>query len=1011
MTPKKKNTAKQKIDEPKKTSEEGPGPSSVPQDFPIVGVGASAGGLAAFEAFFSGMPADVEMGMAFVLVQHLAPDHKSLLAELIQRYTRMQVFEVEDGMEVRPDCAYIIPPNRDMALINGTLQLMEPENPRGHRLPIDFFFRSLAQDQHELAICIVLSGTGSDGTLGVRTVKEEGGMVMVQDPGSTEHDGMPRNAIATGLVDYVLSPSDMPEQLKAYVTHAFASRKGTTAAPATPRSEEVLQKICVLLRSRTGHDFSQYKENTLLRRIDRRMALHQIDNPKNYLAYMHKNPKEVEALFRDLLIGVTNFFRDPEAFAALESEAIPGLFTDKAEGGLVRVWVCGCSTGEEVYSIAILLAEALETLEGSYKIQIFATDVDKLAIEKARSGVFPASIAADVTPGRLERYFTYDPDADTYQVHKYLRDMLIFSEHDVTRDPPFSRIDLISCRNLLIYLKSKVQRKLIPMFHYALNPRGVLFLGSSESVGDFLPLFSAVDRKWKIYRRLDDAQGAKRPALADFAPSHFDAPAGWTITGKVDPEVHKTYLGTLTKEALLEHYAQTAVLINSHGEILQIYGRTGKYLEPAPGDPGHNILVMARNGLRRVLTTALHKAVNTKEKARYPRLQVKVNGGSITADLTVKPVKSGPDGADQPDMYLVILEENPTVEAVPDVPSDEVTDAGTSRRVAELEQELRAKEEYLQTTLEERETTNEELKSTNEELQSVNEEMQSTNEELETSKEELQSLNEELGTVNAELQAKVAELSQANNDMNNLLAGTGVGTLYVDMQLRITRFTPAATPVINLIKSDTGRPLGHVVSNMVDYDRLEEDVTEVLNSLAPKELEIQLKNGAWYLMRIRPYRTLENVIEGAVLTFVEITERKQLEVALRATAVRETKAFIAQNILATVRQPLLALDQDLRIVMANQAFYTNFQVAEKETGGRLLYDLGNRQWDIPDLRRLLEEVLPQDTTVEDFQVIHEFEHIGRRTMLLNARRIMTEADESEMILLAIEDITGQNTEA
>ncbi len=965
--------------------------------FPIVGIGASAGGLAAFEAFFSAMPADTESGMAFVLVQHLAPDHKSILTDLVKRYTRMQVYEVEDGMAVQPNCAYIIPPNRDMALLNGTLQLLEPTAARGVRLPIDFFFRSLAQDQRERAICIVLSGTGSDGTLGVRAVKGEGGMVMAQDPDSTAYDGMPRSAIATGLVDYVLPPAEMPAQLIAYVAHAFAKRPRPVSAP-TPKAGDTLKKICTVLRAQTGHDFSQYKENTLVRRIERRLALHQIERPDEYVRYLQQNPAEVEALFRDLLIGVTNFFRDPEAFATLETQVIPRLFAGKPAGGTVRVWVCGCATGEEAYSIAILIQEHLETLKQTFKVQVFATDIDRQAIEQARSGVFPASIAADVSPERLARFFAQDAAGGDYRIQKTIRDLLVFSEQDVIKDPPFSKLDLISCRNLLIYMNADLQKKLISLFHYALNPQGVLFLGTSETVGEFATLFTSLDRKWKLYLRQADVPGAARPALGDFVPPLREGRAQ-AQSLRDEAQVNRR---ELVEQALLQHYAPAGVLINGRGQILHIYGRTGQYLEPAPGDAGLNILTMAREGLQRALTTALHKVVAGQEPVRYPGLRVRTNGEVITVNLTVRPATSGPAAAAVPDLFLVILETPPLELTRPGPAAAEgagapATDA--DGRIAALEQELRAKEEYLQTTLEEMETANEELKSTNEEMQSVNEELQSTNEELETSKEELQSLNEELATVNAELQTKVADLTRANNDMNNLLAGTGVGTLFVDLQLRISRFTPAATQVINLIQTDVGRPVGHIVSNLVGYDRLVADVQTVLDSLAPVEAEVQTTEGAWYLLRIRPYRTVENTIEGAAITFVDISERKRMEEALR-----EAQVF-AESIVATVREPLVVLDENLQVVSANRAFYSTFQVEPDETLGHALYDLGNHQWDTPALRQLLEEILPQNTAFDGFQVTHEFEQIGQRTMLLNARRILSEVGQTELILLAIENIT------
>ncbi len=845
-------------------------------DFPVVGIGASAGGLAAFEAFFSAMPTDTDIGVAFVLVQHLAPDHKSILSELIRRYTRMQVFEVEDGVKVQPDCAYIIPPNRDMAYLNGTLHLLEPTEPRGIRMPIDFFFRSLAQDLRERAIGIVLSGSGSDGTLGLLSIKGEGGMIMAQHPDSTEHDGMPRRAIATGLVDYVLPPDEMPAQLRAYVAHAFGKRP-RPAAPPTPTDDDTRKKICVLLRSQTGHDFSQYKQTTMIRRVERRMAIHQIEHQEDYLRFLQLTPAEVQALFRALLIGVTRFFRDPEAFAALGEQVIPRLFADRQNGGNVRIWVPSCSTGEEAYSIAILLREHMESLEQDFGVLIFATDIDCHAIAQARAGVFPASIAADVSPERLARFFVQEPTSGLYRVQAAIRDLLIFSEHDVIKDPIFSRLDLISCRNLLIYLDGALQMKLIPLFHYALSPGGWLFLGTSETVGEHAALFASKDRKWKLYQRKEDADGAPGAALSASLPPLCEAQDLPRTPLEDGRDERRLDLRAVTEQGLLQHYAKSAALVNARGDIRHIFGRTGKYLEPAPGDAAVNILQMAREGLRRELATALHRTVSHKEPVRYPGLRVRTNGDFITADLTVRPVMTA--GEIVPDLYLVILEE---VEGEPQRPADQPgqdaegsSPSATDTRIAGLEQELRSKEEYLQAALEEMQTSNEELKSTNEEMQSVNEELQATNEELETSKEELQSVNEELSTVNAELQNKVAELSRANNDMNNLLAGTGVGTLFVDNRLCISRFTPATTQVINLIQADIGRPVGHIVSNLVGYDRLVEDVRDVLETLVPMETELQTKAGTWFLMRIRPYRTLENTIEGAVLTFLDITELRK----------------------------------------------------------------------------------------------------------------------------------------
>ncbi|MDD5037208.1 MAG: chemotaxis protein CheB [Methylococcaceae bacterium] len=886
-------------------------------DFPIVGIGASAGGLAAFEAFFSGMPANTDPGMAFVLVQHLAPDHKSILSDLLKRYTRMQVFEVEDGMAVQPNCTYIIPPNRDMALLNGSLQLLEPSAPRGQRLPIDFFFRSLAQDQKERAICIVLSGTGSDGTLGVRSIKGEGGMVMAQAPETTEYDGMPRSAIATGLVDFVLSPADMMTQLINFAQQAFGKAQHPASLPAS-NADDALKKIFVLLRAQTSHDFSQYKRNTIIRRVERRMAVHQIARLDEYVRYCQQIPAEIHALFRDLLIGVTQFFRDPNEFKALSEQVVPRLFAGKPAGTLIRIWVPGCSTGEEAYSLAILLQEQLEVSKKSAKVQIFATDIDSNAIETARSGLYPASIAADLTPERLARFFSREADGSSYRIHKGIRDLLVFSDQDVIKDPPFSKLDLISCRNLLIYLGSDLHKKLIPLFHYALNPGGFLFLGTSETVGEFADLFATLDRKAKLYQRKEEVRGAYRSVTGKFIAPHpltHQHPER-----KVASEI-KIPLRELTERALLQHFKAVGVLVNERGDILYLQGRTGHYLEPAPGEAGMNILKMAREGLRPALTAALHKATAQLQPVLQSGLQVKTNGGFSAVDLTVKSVAASAAMADEPHLFLVILEEasipceEGSENAAHPTPIDGEHAATIDARITALQQELRAKDEYLQSSVEELETSNEELKSANEEMQSVNEELQSTNEELETSKEELQSVNEELATVNNELQSKMADLARANNDMSNLLASTDIGTIFVDHQLLIQRYTPAVTQIINLILTDVGRPVGHIVSNLVGYDSLVEDVKTVLDRLVSKEIEVQTQAGAWFLLRIRPYRTVENVIEGAVITFVDISELKRAQAIARENQAQRHLAAVVRD----SRDGILMLDLSGCILAWNPA--------------------------------------------------------------------------------------------
>ncbi len=843
--------------------------------FPIVGIGASAGGLDALEQFFTHLPATP--GMAFVVVQHLDPTHKSILADLVQRQTRMEVFEVEDGVKVQPNCVYIIPPDKDMGMMHASLHLTHPTARRGLRLPIDFLFRSLAHDQHERAIGIVLSGTGSDGTLGLKAVKEEGGMVMVQDPETAKYDGMPRRAIATGLVDVVLPPNEMAKQLIAYVRHAFG--RGIQSPPlAKPESKSELLKVFIQLRTQTGHDFSGYKPTTILRRIERRMMLYQLERLADYVRYLQENPAEVQTLFKELLIGVSNFFRDPDAFTALKEKVIPALFKSRSMEP-IRVWVPGCATGEEAYSIAILIREQVELLKQDVKAQIFATDIDSTAIEVARGGEYPSSIAADVSPERLRRFFAKKDGA--YQVNKTLREMLIFAEQNIIKDPPFSKLDLISCRNLLIYMGVDLQKKVFPLFHYALMPDGYLFLGSSETIGELTDLFGVIDRKWKLFQRKEEALSRKTDLDLPILPLRHGVTglgAGVAAETRKPPSFRE-----VSERQLLERYAPAAVLIDNNGAILYVHGQTGKYLELAEGEANLNIVRMAREGLGIDLTTAIRKAAAQKKAIRYEGIRVKTNDHDQTINLTVTPV---PKESGLSDAVLVAFEEAAPAPARPREPDQENT-----QRAEELERELRSTKEYLQTTIEELETSNEELKSTNEELQSSNEELQSTNEEMETSKEELQSVNEELVTVNSEHEVKLEDLAKSNNDLANLLASTDVGILFLDLDFRIRRFTPTVTEVINLIPTDLGRPLGHIVSN------LEEDLVhharKVLDTLVLTTKEVRGKDGRWYLMRVVPYRTVENAVDGIVMTFVDLTEQKRMQFLERlATVVRDSNDAI-----------------------------------------------------------------------------------------------------------------------
>ena len=975
-------------------------PSSLEGERPsyIVGMGASAGGLEAFETFFRSMPA--ESGMAFVVVPHLDPGHLSIMAELLQKCTKMNVFQIADGMEVQANSVYVIPPRKDLAILHGVLQLIDlPEAP-GPRMPIDYFFRSLAQDQRERAIAIILSGMGTDGSMGLRAIKGELGMVMVQEPSSAKYDGMPRSGVDTGVADYVLPPGEMPEYLLRYADHAGQKAAAKISPPIDGKISDGLQKILVMLRTHTGHDFSLYKPNTLWRRVERRMAVHHLANIMHYVRYLQENPHEVTTLFKELLIGVTNFFRDPEAFEVLKKKALVELCGGKSSGESLRAWVPGCSSGEEAYSLAIILRECMDELDRRFDVQIFGTDIDKEAIATARAGVYPASIAADVGADRLKRFFVREDTA--YRLKKDIREMVVFALQDVIRDPPFTKLEMICCRNLLIYLDGELQQKLVPLFHFSLKPDGILFLGSSETVGKSADLFAVVDRKWKVFKRKHTA--AAYQGFVDF-------PIGRPLIGRPELEIKKTgeiRLSQLAEKLLLQTYAPPSVVIDEKGHILYIHGRTGNYLEPAPGEAKWNIFEMAREGLRPELTAAVRRAVSQGENITYERLRVRHNSGFLSVNVTVKPVK---EPKAMQGLLLVVFEDNPHPKEVKSERTRGRRPKQSAKRIAKLEQELQQTTEDLQGVIEELEASNEELKLTNEELHSTNEELQSANEEMESSKEELQSLNEELVTVNTELQAKNDELARANSDMKNLLDSIDIPTIFLDNDLRIKRFTAQAAKVVHLIPADCGRPLRHTVHNL-KYENLVEDAEGVLKTLVYREAEVVTKEGHWYLMRIFPYRTLDNVIDGVVIVFLDIHEQKMAAEAVRRLheTVQQERKY-AENILATLREPLLVLDGSLRVISANRSFYRTFHQETGETAGRFVYELGNHQWDIPRLRELLEEIIPNNTFFEDFEVEHTFPHIGFKKMLLNARRMHSTEAGDKLILLAIEDATDREVAA
>ncbi len=963
-----------------------PKKSSTLKAVPIVGLGASAGGLEALESFFLHMPP--KTGLAFVIIQHLSPRHKSILGEILKKDTQMEVMEVQDGMGVEANCVFFNPPDKDVAIFNGIFHLMEPPASPRVRMPIDAFFRSLAEDRGEKAICIILSGTGSDGTLGLEEVKAAGGMTMAQAEFQAKYPFMPKSAIDTGQVDYVLPVEQMPQTLTRYISHPYIET-GEKPTPEDQGFQNVVQKILLLIRTATRHDFTHYKANTIRRRIERRMAVHKINQIADYHRYLQENPPEIQALFKDLIICVTSFFRDISAFEVLEAKVIPQILESKPARSPVRVWVPGCGTGEEALSLAMLFCEARERLGKHLQIQIFATDIDPGAIERCRAAEFPESISTAVSPERLKRFFT--KKEGIYKVKQEIREMVVFAPQNLISDPPFSRLDLVSCRNVLIYLDVELQKKILLLFHFTLNPGGYLFLGPSESIGGLSDYFAPVNLKWKIYQSKGEFGLRMGHPLPPLGP-----PLRAQDTKILIPEVRQEInVRQLMEKTILEQYSPACVLLNAKYDILYFQGATGKYLAPPVGEPSFSILKMAHPDLRYKLSRGLNQVVKEGKPMVYAGVQIREGDGLSMVDLIIHPLTMA--GAST-GLYLVAFEEKaPVAPRAEKKGKPPALGVEIEQRVVTLEQELQSTKEYLQTTIEELEAANEELKSSNEELQSTNEELQSTNEELETAKEELQSTNEELVTVNSELQNKVDELTQLSNDINNLMVGTEIGTILLDRNLVIKRFTPGMTSLFNLIPSDIGRSLRDITPKM-NYVQICQDAQGVLATLQSQEREVNTENGKWFAVRILPYRTNENVIDGVVITFVDITERKRA-----GLEVHSARTF-AENIVDTVRESLLVLNGDLQVVSANRAFYKTFNTSRAETENRLIFELGDRQWDIPQLRTLLHEIISKGSHFEDFEVEHEFPTIGRKKMLLNARQVQGGEDQPPLILLALEDI-------
>jgi two-component system, chemotaxis family, CheB/CheR fusion protein len=949
----------------------------------VIGIGASAGGIEALSRFFDAMPAD--SGCAFVVVLHLDPKRESELARVVGAHTTMPVVQVEDGMRLVANHVYVIAPDSELKVSDGKLHVSRPTEPRGHRHPVDVLFSSLAADQHERAIAVVLSGTGSNGTEGLREIRAEGGMSLVQSPETAKFDGMPRSAIAADMADHVLAPEDMPKTLLAFISHGYVAAPAEIEA-TSPNGQATLSQLLDLVRARGGHDFRSYKHSTLKRRVHRRLGLRNIKTLDDYLDELRTNSDEVTLLVGDLMISVTGFFRDAEAWMALAELVIAPLVAERETGASIRVWAPACSTGEEAYSLAMLVTEHAEAAGKRFDLKVFATDVQETNLRKARDGIYPAAALVGLPAPRLARFF--EKLDGSYQVSKELRDMVVFAPHDLLRDPPFSRLDLVSCRNFLIYLEPDAQQRIIALCHFALRQGGHLFLGNAETIGRHEDLFETVSKKWRIYRRV----GSTRHDLVEYPPPRGRSEQRTMETpSPLAPEPGAT-AAQIARRALLERYAPASVLIDQKGRVLYFHGTTRDYLENPPGEPTRDLLTMARDGLAARLRAAIREA-SKENRSVTVNARIRESDAGRSVAMTVMPLPASPQG------NLLLVSFAPAVPQPDSIPSSTHEDAGdASSGERALQEELRAVRAELQNTIEFQETTNEELKAANEEATSMNEELQSTNEELETSKEELQSFNEELNTVNSQLQHKIGELESTTNDLNNLLAGSETAALFLDEKFRIRWFAPATRDLFDLVASDIGRPIAHMARKFAD-DNLLQDAETVLKKLSAIEAEVLSDAGRWYVRRVLPYRTQDNRIVGVVVTFSDITDRKHA-----ADAVNDARVY-AETIVRTVQHPLLVLGSDLRVRTANKAFRELFAVFEEEPKGHLIFELGTGEWNDPPLRALLEKVLSEDEDIHDFKFEQDFHRTGRRSMVLTACKLPQEAGRDELILIAIEDIT------
>ena len=963
--------------------------------FAVVAVGASAGGLEAFSQLLRAIPNNT--GMAFVFIQHLDPKHHSMLSELLAKASNMPVLEATNGATVKPNHVYVIPPNVNMGINRHGLQLTPRDAVPGLHTPIDFFMRSLAEGRSSRSIGVVLSGTASDGTRGLAAIKAEGGITFAQDERSAKYPGMPHSAVASGCVDFVLPPEKIAGELARISGHPYLNGIQAGAHKArvakTKHPEEPFDRIFALLRSAGGINFSLYKPGTVQRRTLRRMAIHKIDQVSDYAKFLEKHPKELEELCQDLLIPVTSFFRDFEAFETLKSKVFPAILKDRSSKESIRIWAPGCSTGEETYSLAMLLLEFLGDKVSSYHIQLFGTDANERGIERARAGIYGERIAQEVSAERLRRFFTKVDEG--YRVSKGVRDLCAFAKQNLVEDPPFSRMNLVVCRNLLIYLGPELQRIVVPILHYALKPSGFLFLGNAESAAGFPEFFAPVDKKHKIFVKKAVAGRLHYDFSANRYPRETEIPERPIERSEASIGVDRQQDAD---HIILRAYAPPGVVINENMEILQFRGAIGPYVDPAPGRASLNLLKIAKKEFVAELRTAVNQAKKTHGSVKRKSVEFKRNGQLTSVNISVEPLGSASDNR----QYLIVFERGSPSARSSGKPFGKLRSDGrtTNKESTQLQRKLAEAEEHLRSLVESKEASDEEYQSANEEILSANEELQSTNEELETSKEELQSANEELNTVNDELHNRNIELDRVNSDLSNVLTSTSLPVVMVDRGLRIRRLTSASGKVLKIVPSDIGRPISDIRWD-VDVPDMDQLIAGVIETLAPKELEVQAKDGHWYSLQIRPYRTTDDKIDGAVIVLSDINDAKQA-----SERIEKARLFM-EEALATVREPLLVLKQNLSVIYANPSFMKTFHVLAEETEGRLLYELGNGQWNVPKLRAILEEVLSEDVPVLDFEVEHDFPDLGRKTMLLNARKIEDGHNDEPTMLLAIEDITGR----